>query len=303
MDESSRGGDHSTSNIAKITAEDETKIIAAKVILHGEKKKKRRNTDYLSFITAEAYFAIQKWLDFRRRYGENITGESYVMRHLFRVAHLKRADDPGAPLAAGAAPAITEDDIMVKTPRGPRIDIDAAHPTKMPRDSISSLLAKAMYEQGLRPTLEEGKTRHQIKSAHFSRKFFKTRAGLYMNTLNVEKLMDRKIGLDPNYWKPIEHELLADYLKAVPVLTINESNVESLKRQQEELEKKQQEEAESTKKQIQRLTENQEKLQQIVNSSLLTISSQIKMFETPSLTEDNKIIMMRVGLKYQKIKP
>ncbi len=32
-----------------ITPDDETKIIACKVILHGEKKRKRRNNDYISF--------------------------------------------------------------------------------------------------------------------------------------------------------------------------------------------------------------------------------------------------------------
>jgi len=70
-----------------ITADDETKIIAARIILHGEKKKKKpRNTDYISFITPEAWFAIQKWVEFRKRYGENITGESWVMRRLFPVS-------------------------------------------------------------------------------------------------------------------------------------------------------------------------------------------------------------------------
>lgn len=249
--------DH-TSDIVITSPDDETKIVAAKVILHGEKKKKRRNTDYLSFITPEAYFAIQKWLDLRRRYGENITGESYVMRKLFRISHVKRADDPFAP-ALTSTPTTTapdidisenflddnnnynNDDDALKKTRGRGTDIDAAHPTKMDRDSISSLLARAMYETGLRSTLAEGKTRHEIKAAHFSRKFFKTRAQLYMNGLNVEKMMDHKVGLDPNYWRPIENELLADYLKAVPSLTINEDKdlTAVIKRQQAILEKRQ----------------------------------------------------------------
>jgi hypothetical protein len=127
----------------------------------------------------------------------------------------------------------------------------------MDRDSISSLLARAMYETSVRPTLEEGKTRHEIKSAHFSRKFFKTRAQLYMNGLNVEKLMDHKVGLDPNYWRPIEMELLADYLRAVPVLTINEDrDMIALKRQQAVLEQRQQDKD-------RQIEEMQEKLQAI----------------------------------------
>jgi integrase len=88
--------DENGSSDIVITPEDEQKIVAAKVVLHGEKKRKRRNTEYISFVTPEAFFAIQKWLDLRRRYGEQITGESYVMRKLFRVSHVKRADDPNA---------------------------------------------------------------------------------------------------------------------------------------------------------------------------------------------------------------
>ena len=261
---------HHTSDIV-VTADDETKIVAAKVILHGEKKKKRRNTDYLSFITPEAYFAIQKWLDLRRRYGENITGESYVMRKLFRISHVKRADDPFAPDPTPTAPNDipenflddnnsnnnNDDDDALKKTRGRGTDIDAAHPTKMDRDSISSLLARAMYETGLRSTLAEGKTRHEIKSAHFSRKFFKARAQLYMNGLNVEKMMDHRVGLDPNYWRPIENELLADYLKAVPALTINEDKdlTAVIKQQQAVLEKRQEDkekELEEIKTQLKR---------------------------------------------------
>ncbi len=45
------------------------------------------------FISAESGGAIQKWPDLRRRYGEEISGESYIMRHLFPIAHKKRADD------------------------------------------------------------------------------------------------------------------------------------------------------------------------------------------------------------------
>jgi integrase len=231
--------DHA-SKIVIIPADDETKIVACKVILHGEKKRKRRNNDYVSFISPEAWHAIQKWLEFRKRYGEQIRGESYIMRHLFPVAHKKRADDSVAAAVTSAASTVNDndnDDIKITVaPRGRGLDRDAAHPTKMPRDSISSLLSDALYEQGLRETLEQGKTRHEFKSAHFTRKFFKTRAQQYMNSLNVEKLMDHRIGLDPNYWRPIEPELLADYLKAVPALTINDTDVTSLKEQQEQLE-------------------------------------------------------------------
>jgi integrase len=250
QEEIEKSPDHTSKIIIK--PEDEEKIIAATIILHGEKKRKRRNTDYISFITPEAYFAIQEWLDLRRRYGEEITSESYIMRKLFRVSHIKRADDPMA-----AAAAVDYDDDIVQG--GGVKDIDAAHPTKMTRHSVSCLLGRAMYETGLRDTLEEGKTRHQIKAAHFASKFFKTRASMYMNALNVEKLLDHRVGLDPNYWRPIEMELLADYIRAAPALTINDNNIATLHEQQEALEKKQEEkdkQLEVLQKQLEELKAN-----------------------------------------------
>ena len=50
-----------------------------------------------------------------------------------------------------------------------------------------------------------------------------------MNRLNVEYLLGHTIGLNSNYYRPTEQELLIDYLKSVPSLTINETNVRNLK--------------------------------------------------------------------------
>lgn len=290
--------DH-TSKIV-IREEDEQKIIAAKVVLHGEKKRKRRNTEYISFITPEAYFAIQKWLDLRRRYGEQIIGESYVMRKLFRVSHVKRADDPNAPHVAvtnndidgSDDQVIIDDAIALQKTRGRGTDIDAAHPTRMDRDSISSLLARAMYETGVRATLEEGKTRHEIKSAHFSRKFFKTRAQLYMNGLNVEKLMDHKVGLDPNYWRPIDMELLADYIKAVPALTISDVNILTLQEQQEQLEKKQEEKDKQIDIMKQQIEERKRNQESIVKELQKMAKTEEWFMEDPIVTFENTLRRM-----------
>jgi hypothetical protein len=41
-----------------------------------------------------------------------------------------------------------------------------------------------------------------------------------MRPANVEILMGHDIGISESYWRPTEHELLEDYLKAVPLLTI-----------------------------------------------------------------------------------
>ena len=68
-------------------------------------------------------------MDFRELYGEQITGESYVLRNLFRIVDVKREGD--------------------RRPKGKMIDSDVKNPTKMTKNAIAKILSKAMYEQGL----------------------------------------------------------------------------------------------------------------------------------------------------------
>ena len=58
-----------------------------------------------------------------------------------------------------------------------------------------------------------------------------------MRPANVEILMGHDIGVSESYWRPTEHELLEDYLKAVPMLSIL-GNSMVLERQIEELTEK-----------------------------------------------------------------
>gem|GEM_PF-1831281 len=50
-------------------------IMAAKILVYpGDRE------EYFSFITLEVYTAIREWMDYRLSRGENITGQSLVMR-------------------------------------------------------------------------------------------------------------------------------------------------------------------------------------------------------------------------------
>lgn len=65
----------------------------------------------------------------------------------------------------------------------------------------------------------------------------------------MEFLLGHSIGLNSNYYTPTEQELLTDYLKAVPALTINDNNnIEKIEQQEQEVEKMK-EELELLKKQ------------------------------------------------------
>jgi hypothetical protein len=59
-----------------------------------------------------------------------------------------------------------------------------------------------------------------------------------MKPANVEVTMGHDLRTSESYWKPTEREILDDYLKAVPLLTINSSDF-ILQKQVEELLKKQ----------------------------------------------------------------
>ncbi len=58
-------------------------IVAVKLIVYAGDIEQ-----YFSFITPEAYFAIKEWMDFRLSYGEKITGDSWVMRDLWKTTNI-----------------------------------------------------------------------------------------------------------------------------------------------------------------------------------------------------------------------
>ena len=54
------------------------KIVAAKITIYeGDTEQ------YDSFITPETFFAIQEWMNYRKKYGEKINENSYIIRDLW----------------------------------------------------------------------------------------------------------------------------------------------------------------------------------------------------------------------------
>jgi hypothetical protein len=184
--------------------DDKGDVIAAKVVIYAGEQ-----DEYYTFTTPEAYIAAEEWMDFRASYGEKITGESWLMRDLWQTTNQNYGARWGL----------------------------ATNPKKLHSIAIKRLLSRALWEQGIRHALAPGVKRHEWKGAHGYRKAFKTRAEQVMRPANVEILMGHDIGISESYWRPTEQEVLADYLKAVDVLTINgdksrlQKQVEDLKQE------------------------------------------------------------------------
>ena len=127
-------------HIRPVKKDDE--IVAAKLIVYAGE-----DEEYFSFISGEAWLALNDWMDYRRSSGESITDSSWVMRDLW--------------------------DTRVAQGRGL-----VTKPKKLTSLGIKRLMERAIWAQGLRKKLEPGKKRHPYQANHSLRKWFKTRCEL-----------------------------------------------------------------------------------------------------------------------------
>ena len=165
-------------------------IVAAKIIVFDTKN----NKEYFSFITPEAYYSLLEWIQFRESHGEKITGESWLMRNLWKIRSQRYANFVGS----------------------------AKNPIKFQSEGIRSMINDSWRIQGVREELPPGKRRHEFKSLHGFRKFFESECQKVMKSLNVSYLMGHDTGITAHYYRPKMNELLDDYVKSIPYLTIND---------------------------------------------------------------------------------
>jgi integrase len=165
--------------------EQDGKIIAAKMIVYA-----REEGSYLAYITPSAYRELTSWMNYRENSGEQITEESWVMRDLW--------------------------DTRVKISRG-LITI----PKKLTAIGVKRLMERAIWAQGLRQKLEPGKKRHPFATNHSLRKYYKTRCELAgMKPINIENLMGHSTGISDSYYRPMDHDLLQNFLNCIDALTV-----------------------------------------------------------------------------------
>jgi hypothetical protein len=159
--------------------------IAARVTVYSGDEE-----EYYTFITSEAYFELEKWMQYRSEAGEAINKYSWLMRQLWNT---KQGYYHGV---------VTE-------------------PTQLKSTGIKRLIERTLWSQGIRKKSDLQHKRYEFQTNHGFRKWFKTRCELSgMKSINIEILMGHSIGISDSYYRVTEKELLDDYLKAVNFLTI-----------------------------------------------------------------------------------
>lgn len=161
--------------------------------------------EYITFTTPECKKVIDDYLDHRKKKGETITQDSYLIVRKF----CQRTEVKGLPFRGMSLWAMFEKSI-----------------------SMSSL--------DVRQDRSNNFKRKKVAMTHGFRKFFtKQLVDSKLNPEIREMLLGHKIGLTGVYYKPTEQEMLNEYLKAVNLLTINEEYRLRKKIEQVQIEKSQ----------------------------------------------------------------
>jgi len=146
--------------------------------------------EYLTFVTKEGTAAIDAYLEFRKQYGEVLEDKAPLIREQFDIRNQEAA----------------------KKPR------------PITKEGFQDMLVKAAIDAGVHRRGHNPYERHQVMANHGYRKFFNSKlneAGV--KPILKEKMMGHKAGLEASYLRPSENELLNEFLKAMPLLTISDA--------------------------------------------------------------------------------
>jgi len=167
------------------------------------------NEEYMGFLTPDSTEVLKAYLQKRKSDGEYLTEESPLFRTQYAIGISK--------------------------------------PKLMKLNSLKQLIQRVLKNANLRGK-KEGK-RYDVQQFHGFRKRFNTILNLNkeINPAVAEKLLGHKVNLDSVYLSPTEDDLFEEFQKAIPDLTINDT--ERIRFEKEKLEKEK-EEIELLKEQV-----------------------------------------------------
>ena len=184
--------------------------------------------EYRTFCSMECAFSLNSYLDFRRRHGETITEDSYLMRKQFD----KRNNQIHPKVSAAS---------------------DPPEKHKLGYKGIETLIIQLISDAGIRSgenKVTRKGDRYRNMLAHSFRKFFENKcleSGL--DPFYASVLMGHKagIGVEKHYYRPDAitgaNSLVELYAKkATPYLTISEENRMKLKNRELEMKNKENQE-------------------------------------------------------------
>ena len=184
--------------------------------------------EYRTFCSMECAFSLNSYLDFRRRHGETITEDSYLMRKQFD----KRNNQIHPKVSAAS---------------------DPPEKHKLGYKGIETLIIQLISDAGIRSgenKVTRKGDRYRNMLAHSFRKFFENKcleSGL--DPFYASVLMGHKagIGVEKHYYRPDAitgaNSLVELYAnKAAPYLTISEENRMKLKNRELEMKNKENQE-------------------------------------------------------------
>lgn len=142
--------------------------------------------EYYTFLTNEAAKAIDTYLDTRRKAGEEITPESPLIRNSFD-------------------------------------SLNGSEPVPITESGLNMLFIRLARSAGIRNVKDSHTKRHDVMLFHGIRKYVNH---AYVNAkcgpIHTELLLGHRVGLQHNYLRPTEDEMLMEWLKAVPTLSLTD---------------------------------------------------------------------------------
>jgi integrase len=209
--------------------------------------------EYYCFCSGECALAIDSYLSYRKRFGEQLAPDSPLMREQFN----------------------TEDAFQIRNPK------------KLSYRTIANNLDNLLIKSGVHNVTHvteggpaHGTERKSVARSNGFRKFVITNMiRAKVDFVSREMLAGHNTGLDKSYYRPGMDELLLEYLKVLDAVTIDEENrlkitVKEVRAKTETNEYLIKEKLEEKDKQIQALEKKQERFEQLIQS--LIDSGQLK---------------------------